>query len=287
MAGRLPLEAEAEVHPLQREITREPVHVDSGFLVRQGEATWIEHIEGFAQYKRDDADRIAHYAMELAVAYRVPVFSTAVLMFERHDRTDAPEVGRVAYGSLRLEYPVRLLRLWQIPGQRLVELRRPNLIPWVPLLESPPEVCSAATRILDGRQYPDETGMFLFLGELRYGEEVWRQVLERGFRMVPEELLEQTSYYRKWTHRAKTLGLEEGLEKGLERGLEKGRLEGGLEARRNIAKLILAQRFPALSAEAYRLDAAADDASLDQFILHLSLAPDAEAGRQLLEELVG
>jgi hypothetical protein len=53
MLGILSLSEEADVRPIDRELIREPVLIDQGFVVRQpGQQAWIAHIEAFSDVWR-------------------------------------------------------------------------------------------------------------------------------------------------------------------------------------------------------------------------------------------
>ena len=54
----LPLDQEAELEPIDRELVRDPIVIDQGFIVRQpGGRKWIAHIEAFSRMSDADWDK--------------------------------------------------------------------------------------------------------------------------------------------------------------------------------------------------------------------------------------
>ncbi|MBI4910790.1 MAG: hypothetical protein HY820_44665 [Acidobacteria bacterium] len=73
MLNRLALDAIAEVIPLERELTRDPLFIDHGFIVRKDGREWVEHIEAYSRFPG----------------------TTVVLMVKAYDPGEVPPTGRI------------------------------------------------------------------------------------------------------------------------------------------------------------------------------------------------
>src|SRR5262249_1701447 len=93
MADALPLDAIATVTPLERELTRSPLYIDTAFEVKDAGGRRIEHLEGFSKLQNDDLERVARYGLDLASKFFLPIWTTILLMVEAHDPGPIPTEG--------------------------------------------------------------------------------------------------------------------------------------------------------------------------------------------------
>ncbi len=198
--GILPLDREAEVVPLDRELVRDPVLIDQGFAIREPDSRWIAHIEAFTDIRDDDWERVLWYAADLAVRTRLPVRSTVLLMLEHYAPRLVPERNRrsAQLGSFGASLDIEIVCLWKVPAAKLLLSGRPRLITWVPMTNASEEDCVAAANAIAAARDRVLTGTFRLLGEVRYGKNSWEEFLERrGLHMVTNEfLLEHSPTYR-------------------------------------------------------------------------------------------
>ncbi len=237
MLGVLPLDVEAEVTPLDRELVREPVLIDQGYLVRQaGVGEWIAHIEAFSDVEQGDVERVLWYAARLALDTRLPVRSLILLLIERY----APKSGlsgevAVYRGSVAFHLKAEVVRMWEVPARKLLDTAHPKVISWVPLAQGDLPEWTEAARVL--RDFKDAHLMEAFgvIGSLRYGKDVWEQLLDRGVRMIPSETLRKHSWL-----------VQEWLQEGREEGREEGRVEGARGEALHTLMTLIEVRFPDL-----------------------------------------
>ena len=282
--GALPLDAPADVYPLQREIVREPVQIDNGFRIVDAQGERIEHCEAFTNFHPADANRMADYAAQLAVGYRLPVRSTAILMLERYDRPGLPTSGLFDYGDFVCRYPFRLVRLWQLDASRVIAMNRTKLLPWVPLLSAREEdLVSAAERIRQARDV-QASGVFAAMGSLRYDHGIWQQTLERCVRMIPDEIFENTWFAKEWRQRGFEAGLQEGRRAGEQEGRRAGEQEGRRQTLAGVAQRMLTRRFATLVPRAPAIGEIQNLEKLEALIDGLTVAADQDAANRLIDE---
>lgn len=282
MLGMLPLDAEAEVRPLDRELVREPVLIDQGYLVRQSSGDWIAHIEAFSDVEQDDVERVLWYATRLAVDTQLPVRSTILLQLDRYAPANFSGSARVERGSVTIEMQAQVVKLWEVPARRLLDTRHPKLLTWTPLAKGGIEEWREAQRYLRDLRDIHLLDAFNVIGSLRYGKDVWEHLLERGIQVITTDTLRKHSWLvQGWIEQGREMGLEEGREKGLEEGREEGREEGVREGLRTLLEV----RFPSLAGSVSDLPKALATDRLNDALRKLIGASTEDEARIILEEL--
>ena len=90
--GILPLEAEAEIEPLPRDVSMPPMAIDSAYLIRtRGQHPYIAVFEALTSWEETLAERLACYGGLLGIKYRIPV-----RLYVCHSR-DTPAHGRLRH----------------------------------------------------------------------------------------------------------------------------------------------------------------------------------------------
>lgn len=266
--GSLPLDVEAEVRALEREVAAPALAVDHVYEVRTAEGEWLEHYEVQVWYKSDLPERLVRYGVSLALNTWLPVRTTLVLLVDRHAPRRVPSRGLVRKGSVEMVSRYRVVKLWEIDPAAALELDRPSLLPWVVLMRpSERAVRSAASRIAR-REDPKLAAEFVLLGGLRYDREDLRSMLGRLGAMLTDEIIRQSSFYQ--------MILEEGIEKGIDKGIEKGIEKGTVAEARSNLKLVLSLRFPGLENRP-ELDSIEDRQRLEGLLAAVVKAADREA----------
>ena len=70
----------AEVKPMDRELVRDPILIDQGFVIEEpGKDPWVAHIECFGFIQKKDWERVYWYAHDLVGRTRLDVRTTVVL----------------------------------------------------------------------------------------------------------------------------------------------------------------------------------------------------------------
>lgn len=82
--GSLPLDVEAEVRALEREVAAPALAVDHAYQVRTAEREWLEHYEVQTRYRQDVPERLVRYGVFLALRTGLMVYTTLALLVERY-----------------------------------------------------------------------------------------------------------------------------------------------------------------------------------------------------------
>ena len=276
--GSLTLDEPAEIETVSREILLPALEADHVYRVRSGLRQWIAHFEAQAHYRSDLPERLAWYAVALAMRFKLPVETTMVLLVARHAPGFIPDRFETVLGSVELSVRYRVIRLWELDPQRIFDAKRPTLLPWIPLMGSPDDllekVAAEIVRTRDERLAVE----FVVLGGLRYDKRDLAAMLGRGGTMfrLTQEMIEESSFYQ--------MVIEQGMEKGIEQGMEKGIQQGRLEGARRIIRYATTVQFPELG-PLPELDAVTDLERLETLLRELLTAPDPEAARAAIGRL--
>lgn len=292
MIEALPLGAAASVTPLERELTRSPVYIDSAFLVEESGNRRIEHIEAFAQFQRQDVVRVSRYGNELGLKFLLPVFSTILLMVEAYDPGPVPTEGTFVLGALTVTLRFRVIRLWELEARRLLDTGRHALLQWIPLTHCRVEDWPDTTRAVARTGDPQLASNFHMMGALRYGKDEWHRLLDRGAFMIRDEVFEQTwlgqEWVRKGLEKGMAQGMAQGMEKGMEKGLEQGLQQGLENGRRMELRTVITEllnlRFSALGDQTAMLENVQDIQVLHSLFSALLKAPDEATAREILSK---
>lgn len=257
--GSVPLEVEAQVRAVEREVAAPALEVDHVYHVQTAEEEWLEHYEVQTRYKSDVPERLVWYGVTLALRSRLPVRTTLVLLAERYAPARVRASGQVKTGCLEMISRYRVVKVWKLEAAMVLRLGRPSLLPWVALMRgSPGALRSAAKEIvrLGSRKLAEE---LVVLGGLRYDKKELAAMLGRLSAMLTEEMLQDSSYYQ--------MILEKGMEKGIE--------EGSVTEARRVLRLVLSLRFPGLEG-APELDAITERERLEALLAAVVTAADRE-----------
>lgn len=278
----LDLNSGVEVRALDREV-RSPVRmVDHVFRVRGPGEDWLAHFEAQTHCQSDLPARLLGYAATLALQYRLPVQTTLVLLVERNAPRSVPSRRREVYGSLTLSLDYRVIRLWELDSTPVLRAGRPKLLPWVSLMGGPEDSLTEALRRVRNSRDPGLAAQTVILGGLRYDENVLAEMLGRGNKMISDEIVRESSYYKKILREGMEKGVEKGMAKGIAKGIIRGRLD---EARRSVKKIAKLRFSETVSLP--DLDSINDPAILEELQDRLIVASDATAARLAIDQIVG
>ncbi len=285
------------VGPELRAATRLP---DQAYIVVTAAGARIVHIEAQTRYELLMPDRMAGYGVLEWMQYHLPVTCYLLLLTDRGLPERPPTVGRIDAGDVRITVRYRNVRLSQISAARVLELKRNNLLPFVPLMQGGEEELEAGARMLgqiENEQDQLKLGLgFLTLGGLRYNPEDLLDLVGRES-MIPLRILRESPTYEflinEGKDRWKAEGIEEGLRKGLRRGIQKGLQkgrqkglqEGQVQALSELLRLMIARQFPRLRV-AQKIMRIHDPALLRQLVLEATEIQDAAALHKRLNEAI-
>lgn len=280
--ANIPLDAEIEVEPADRELNLSTLKVDNLYRCRRNGAEFIIHFEAVSRYRDSALDRQADYVRAIVSKYKLPCRSYILLLTEEGVPDHFPRHLESGYGDYQARIRLRPVRLWRMSASRILRLGRLALYPWVPLMNaSPEEVTDAARRLIRAgdRVLIDRMSV---LGGLRYGTK--ELFAERFLAMTTEEILQDSPHYQLAVKMAEKRGvtIADALRVVLDRatdeliaevtGWQKGRQEG----ERQMLTRQLTARFGPLPAWASKKIGAAGIESLEAWSLRLLTAASLE-----------
>ncbi len=186
------------------------------------DSTFILHVE-FQQYRPSDEPmpfRMTEYAIRLWKKHHLPICGVVIYLLKEADVNDPGYFSLVCpldkEQVMRCHYKV--VRLWEIDGQRLLESNTVGLYPLIPLtrLENPEETLKQAIKeIRDIKQEQTKADLLFgtwLLSESKADIRNWLEVLIRREEMMESQLC------REIMEEGRLIGLEEGKLIGLEEG---------------------------------------------------------------------
>jgi predicted transposase YdaD len=304
LLGVLQPDEPAQVTVLSRELRAAKQIADQIYLVKTTASERLIHIEAQTRWEAALPERVLDYALLIWISYerQYPVESYVLLLTPHRLPEHPPTSLSLTAGSLQVSIHYHLVRLWDLPADDVLALRRDQLLPFVPLMKGDLEELSRSAQYL--HQVADEqeraalTLHWFVLAGLRYNTEALLTILRRkDMYGIPLGQLEESSGYQYLFQRAQEKGREKGREEGREEGREKGREEGREEGRAegqqegrqqaviNLFRRLAAKRFPGLQF-GDELAQISDVAALEQLCLDLDQVSEASALEQRVAELV-
>ena len=164
--------------------------------------------------------RNAHYHGYLVGEHQMPVYSNVIYF---HPDAGENDPGHYAYSwngyTYHLDYKV--IRLIEIEGQAILEAQVPGLLPFTPLMKPPTEMspeqwvqqCIDAT-VATPVESPTK-------GNLLYGLSVFGGLVhdQSLFEQIPEELMQESSYFQHQREKFITQGIEQGTKEATVKSL--------------------------------------------------------------------
>ena len=210
--------------------------------------------------------RMAGYIGNCLAAYKLPIYSHAIYLDKEAGKNDPGQyVQKIAGYNIQIQY--RVIRLWDMDGQKLLDANRVELVPFAALMEPPVPIDGPAwlrqcvevieTNSTDESQKRETLAAFAILAGLIYDSEtIWNAALEAT--VQESSVIQDLS--KKW--------IEQGIEQGRQQGIEQGQK---LQAREAVFTLLTA-RFQTEAVERLKplLQAIDDLEFLNQ--LHLAAA---------------
>ena len=266
--GVLPVEAEAEIEPLPRDLSMPPLAIDSAYCIQQRRRKpYIAVFEALTSWEQDLAERLACYGGLLGIKYRLPVHMYVLPLASHACPKEVPQRGKGKWGDVTLVSRLRWLKPWEIDGRVVLERGWPELDPWAVLFHlSEGQLDDVLGRLnADGRG--EDASLFRILGGMRYrrDKQTWTVLLERMKNMIRPELF------------LESLAVEDWREEGRQEGRQEGRL---IEARDALTAIIRA-RFPRLDIDS-SIQLTHDIQALQRLIPEVAVARDEAAAKRIL-----
>lgn len=130
----LPPDTTTFVSPAPRELPL-PARLPDLLYTVDANNTWLAHIE---LQIRDEArmdERMVEYMVLAWLWFRKPVKSFLILP-TRGGMRPSPCSADTRAGDILLLVRYEVIRLWELPARQVLAMRRPSLLPFVPLMDS-------------------------------------------------------------------------------------------------------------------------------------------------------
>ncbi len=239
----------------------------------------ILHVEFQSTSHRRMAERMWEYNVFATLEYKIPVHSFLIYLKKGKEKDKAfaksPLVGKSVYGEVMHYFSYKVIKMWEVPTDALLNSGHKGLLPLVPLTADGLQreaIEQAIAQLMPAGKEPEKELLSLLyaVGSMMYTtEENW---FERRFDML-ESILKDSWAYKKW----KQKGIEEGVQKGIEEGVQKGR-------RQDIVSLVQ-KRFPSLAPLAQeRVVLLTAPEKLQDLLLQIAVAKDEQEVRSSLLE---
>ena len=215
---------------LRRLDTEQPTlkthHADSTWEVSIDEEESISHVEVQTRNSREPMPfRMAGYHGFLVAEHKKPVRCTVIYLHAKAGRNDPGGYGYEWNGKPCYLLKYRVVRLIEIDGSSILELRAPGLMPFTPLMQSPEgmsaerwlkECIDATSSLSVSKEHRhDLLALLSVFGKLGYDEKLLMDSITED--MVNESLLFQR-YAERYAENAIKPAVEEALARGIEQG---------------------------------------------------------------------
>lgn len=266
--GVLPLEAEAEVESLPRDIAMRPLAIDTAFLIRRRRRKpYIAVFEAATSWEQDMAQRLACYGALIAIKYRIPVQMYVLPLAQHACPKHPPARGTAIWGGVRVDMKLNWIKPWEIDGRVILARGWPELDPWAVLFQLSPEQRDDVMERLNQDGRGQDASLFRLLGGMRYrkSKQEWIALLERMKQMIRPGMFLESLAVEDWR--------------------EEGRQEGRLIEARHALTAFLHARFPKLDVAA-AIQSSNDFKALRALIPKVAVARDEDAVKRAMKTLL-
>lgn len=264
--------------PLNIELMARHLFADALLKVLVDGKQALLHVE-FQTYEDDAMERrMLEYNVLAERQYDGLPVCSFVIYLQKRKVAQTPYVRRFVDGQIVHQFHFRVVKLWEVPAQFILDQDLDGLLPLLPLTMGgkEPEVISIMVNRLAKSGDKNLLSLAEMVGGLVFSRQSEKTWFERKFAML-DEILKESWVYQKIVN--------EGLQEGRQQGREEGRQQGWRSSRQTIIDLVN-RRFPALSDLASRR--VADMTDLDALrILTVELASAQDLGAARVVLLAG
>ncbi|MBM3755545.1 MAG: hypothetical protein FJW38_16355 [Acidobacteria bacterium] len=244
----IPMTADLEVEPLDRELNVETLRADNLYRCRRRGEEFIVHLEVVSFYKPAVLEKQFDYVQAIVAKYKLPCRSHLVLLTSKGVPDHLPRKIYRKRGDYEASLRLRVTRLWTMPAGPILRWNQPKLLPLIPLTDATDEQLGTAVSRLRSTANKELSAQLFLLGGLRYGSR--RAFLERiKDLMTTTEILQDSVTYQEIVAEAK----------------REGKLEGKLEGLQDLMSQMLTLRFGPLPQWATTRIQSADHLAFDRW----------------------
>lgn len=268
----VPLDDSIEVEPVDKDLSVPGFLVDDCYIVKDKNGSSVKHLEAELRWHAGIPRDMGRYMQALDLKLELPVNSVLLLLTQAGVPDPIPGQYRIKRGEgFQCEASFSVVKLWELEAGAVLELGRPSMMPWVPLMKATAAEIRRAGRIVAKDQ--SLAVQFLTLGKLnpRYNQEELLELLGRRTMLLKDEILEQSPYLQPLLKKVREQGLEQGLEQGAE------------SARKTLLRVLrnlMSSRFTGVPVPSKIERLSTED--LELMVNRLLAAPDNAAARAIL-----
>lgn len=258
------------VAALDIELKAQHLFADALLKVLLDEQLALLHVELKSYDDPDMGKRMLEYSVLAEHQYELPVCSFVILL-RKQSVARTPYVRRFLDGLIVHQFHFRIIKLWQVSAQSILDLEWDGLLPLLPLTKGGkrPEIVQVMIDQLVKSGDRNLLALSEMFGGLAFTDEAEKAWFKRRFAMFQDMMKDSWVY-------------QEMLEQG--RAEER---ERSLQAQRQVITEIVGHRFPALhELVAQQVARMADLNALQVLNVQISVAQDQEVVRKLLLEAV-
>ena len=262
------------VAALDTELKAQHLLTDALLKVLIEEQLALLHIELQSYYDPEMGKRMLEYNVLAEHQYELPMCSF-VICLRKQSVARTPYVRRFLDGLIVHQFHFRIVKLWQVSAQLILDLEWEGLLPLLPLTKGgkQPEIIQVMIDQLVKSGDSNLLALSEMFGGLAFTGETEKAWFKRRFAMFQDMMKDSWVY-------------QEIVEESEEKGREKGRAEErerGLRNQRTTIVQLVKRDFPALQALAeQQVQNIQDPDVLQDLISQLFATTSVEAARKLL-----
>ncbi|MEM9538212.1 MAG: transposase, partial [Cyanobacteria bacterium P01_E01_bin.42] len=187
--------------------------------------------------------RIQAYAALAEEKYQLPVYPVLVNLLKPEGKRTIPTRYESEFAGMRALREYKVINLWEIEAQTILNTPIRPLIPFVPLLKDGNQelMVQEALRMLRAdEQLQDFETLLSFFASFVLDANLVKQILRWDM-----AVLEASPLYRELLEQARKTVLQEGIEQGIEQGIKQG-IE---QERRKVVESVMKLRFDLIDPE--------------------------------------
>jgi predicted transposase YdaD len=272
------------VTALDIELKSQHIFADALLRIAKGGKPGLLHFEVQTYHDPEIEVRLLEYNILASRQYdHLPVSSYVICLREEADVAEPPFIRHFLdeEGEEVHRFSYRVIRVWLIPTEVLLQSGRMGLLPLVTLTQGgkqPEAVNMMINRLAEAEEW-DLLAISRLLGGFVFKKEAEREWFRKRFTMH-QDILRDSWVYQE-------IG-QEFLEQGIEKGLEKGREEERKQRLQDLRQMILSLvqvRFPELTEQAnQQAESITDPELLKALNLKLLAAQELDEAKKILFE---
>ncbi len=201
-------------------ISREGDVLQKAFLPQQGEFLVLTELQ--LRFDRRMPQRMRLYAALAEERYGLLTYPVLVNILPPPRNASTPSFYQSELLGLRAIQDFRVINLWEIDADLVLQQPLPTLLPFVPILQGgnqPAKVARAVQLLRNQDQLRDLEPLLAFFAGFVLETQIIQEIMRWDM-----EILRESPWYNQMIQEGLQQGLQQGLQEGLQQGLQQGRL---------------------------------------------------------------